>query len=70
MKNIIYSFITVILLTSPFVMLPASSADTGNKENKTVTFTRDVAPIFFKNCAECHGVGVAGLLYNFSVVPR
>jgi Copper type II ascorbate-dependent monooxygenase, C-terminal domain len=54
MKNIIYSLITVILLTSPLVMFPAGSADTGNKENKTVTFTKDVAPIFFKNCAECH----------------
>jgi Copper type II ascorbate-dependent monooxygenase, C-terminal domain len=59
MKNIIYSLITVILLTSPFVMLPASSADTGRKENKTITFTKDVAPIFFQNCAECHRPGEA-----------
>jgi hypothetical protein len=59
MKNIFYSLITVILLTSPFVMLPASSADSGHKENKTVTFTKDVAPIFFKSCASCHRPGEA-----------
>jgi hypothetical protein len=59
MKNIIYSLITVILLTSLFIMLPASRADTGNKEKKTVTFTKDVAPIFFKDCAECHRPGEA-----------
>jgi mono/diheme cytochrome c family protein len=59
MKNITYSLITAIILASSFVLLPASSADTGNKENKTVTFTRDVAPILFKNCAECHRPGEA-----------
>jgi hypothetical protein len=59
MKNIIYSLITIVLLTSPSVMLPAGSADTGNKENKTVTFTKDVAPILFKDCAECHRPGEA-----------
>src|SRR5919109_1663098 len=59
MKNIIYSLITVILLALIFVILPSSSADTGKKESKTVTFTKDVAPIFFKNCAECHRPGEA-----------
>src|SRR5262249_894804 len=28
-------------------------------KGKTVTFTKDVAPIFFKNCAECHRAGEA-----------
>src|SRR5262245_247294 len=37
--------------------LPASQA-TGTKSSaNTVTFTKDVAPIFFKNCAECHRPG-------------
>jgi len=35
----------------------SSSANSGNK--KEVTFTRDVAPIFYKNCAECHRPGEA-----------
>ena len=35
-----------------FVFSPASSASGPGK--KDVTFSKDVAPIFFKNCAECH----------------
>jgi len=34
------------------VVLSTVSANSGPK--KEVTFNRDVAPIFFKNCAECH----------------
>jgi copper type II ascorbate-dependent monooxygenase-like protein len=33
------------------------SANSGSK--KEVTFSRDVAPIFYKNCAECHRTGEA-----------
>jgi hypothetical protein len=35
----------------------SSSANSDNK--KEVTFARDVAPIFYKNCAECHRPGEA-----------
>ena len=35
----------------------SSSANSGNR--KEVTFTRDVAPILYKNCAECHRPGEA-----------
>jgi Copper type II ascorbate-dependent monooxygenase, C-terminal domain len=35
----------------------SSSANSGTK--KEVTFTRDIAPIFYKNCAECHRPGEA-----------
>jgi hypothetical protein len=45
--------ISVILLTIPFIA-PASSA-----HSNQVTFTKDVAPIFFKSCAECHRPGEA-----------
>ncbi|MGH9938031.1 MAG: c-type cytochrome, partial [Blastocatellia bacterium] len=38
--------------------LPSINANTKNKA-KAVTFTKDVAPIFFKNCAECHRAGEA-----------
>src|SRR5262244_789201 len=40
-------------------LLPASQADTTKPLSKQVTFTKDVAPIFFKNCAECHRAGEA-----------
>ncbi len=35
-------------------ILPSSHADSSSRG---VTFTKDVAPIFFKNCAECHRPG-------------
>ena len=39
--------------------LPASRATGTKLSAKTVTFNKDVAPIFFKNCAECHRPGEA-----------
>ena len=47
------------------LLLPASQADTTKTSSKQVTFTKDVAPIFFKNCAECHRAGEAA---PFSVI--
>ncbi|HEX2491697.1 MAG TPA: hypothetical protein VHR27_19985, partial [Blastocatellia bacterium] len=37
--------------------LPASQANETKPTAKNVTFSKDVAPIFFKNCAECHRPG-------------
>jgi hypothetical protein len=37
--------------------LPASQATETKSSANTVTFTKDVAPIFFKSCAECHRPG-------------
>ncbi|MBI1765439.1 MAG: thiol-disulfide isomerase [Acidobacteria bacterium] len=34
--------------------LPSAQADSTKAPAKQVTFTKDVAPIFFKNCAQCH----------------
>jgi mono/diheme cytochrome c family protein len=45
------------LLVIGFYVLPGASADNTKisaKSAKEVTFTKDVAPIFFKNCAQCH----------------
>src|SRR5574341_1002362 len=42
-----------------FIALPASQAHTSKSSTKEVTFSKDVAPIFFKNCAECHRAGEA-----------
>src|SRR5256885_12112724 len=43
---------SVGLLAAALVALPAA-ARVANAE-PAVTFSRDVAPIFYKNCAECH----------------
>ena len=45
-------FVAAVLL-----MLPTSHAVTTDKAAKNVTFSKDVAPIFFKSCAECHRPG-------------
>src|ERR1051325_9270432 len=40
-----------------FMFSPTGSANSNSK--KEVTFSKDVAPIFFNNCAECHRPGEA-----------
>jgi Copper type II ascorbate-dependent monooxygenase, C-terminal domain len=47
----------VVLCLIALAFGTSSSANSGTK--KEVTFTRDIAPIFFKNCAECHRAGEA-----------
>jgi hypothetical protein len=44
--------ISVASLAASLIVLTTASANLGAK--KEVTFNKDVAPIFFKNCAECH----------------
>jgi hypothetical protein len=57
-KATIVSVIAISLATICLLSLPATNADSGDKSApKDVTFTKDVAPIFFKNCAECHRAG-------------
>jgi len=51
--------VSVAVLTACLFMLPTSSADSANKEKRAPTFTKDVAPIMFKSCAECHRPGEA-----------
>ncbi|MGE0128748.1 MAG: cytochrome c [Blastocatellales bacterium] len=54
-------FVTIFaicLVAIAVFALPTINADTKNR-SKTVTFAKDVAPIFFKNCAECHREGEA-----------
>ena len=42
----------VALMAAGLVAISSISASTGGK--KDVTFNKDVAAIFYKNCAECH----------------
>src|ERR1700730_4015085 len=44
--------ISVALAAAGLVLLATTSANSGAR--KEVTFNKDIAPIFYKNCAECH----------------
>ena len=44
--------VAMSIVAGGLVVLSTVSANSGPK--KEVTFNRDVAPIFYKNCAECH----------------
>lgn len=50
MKRAVLTVALGCLAALLFVLSPASSASAG----KEVTFSKDIAPIFYKNCAECH----------------
>src|SRR5262245_15998707 len=54
-------YITIIALAvlagTGLFALPAGRANETKPPAKNVTFSKDVAPIFFKNCAECHRPG-------------
>ena len=57
MKRVLaISFLLTSLLVFCFILLPSTSASDA-KSVKTATFSKDVAPIFFKNCASCHRQG-------------
>src|SRR5947209_9953746 len=49
MRNPIFHVVTATLLTAS---LPAAES-----AKPSVTYTRDIAPILFKNCAGCHRAG-------------
>src|SRR5262245_15801871 len=55
--RIVYVIIICIAAIA-FFAIPSINAGAKNK-GKAVTFTKDVAPIFFKSCAECHRAGEA-----------
>ena len=43
-----------------FMMLFPAFGLQGQETKSSTTFTRDVAPLFFKHCASCHRPGEAG----------
>lgn len=59
MKRRIFVLATpAVLLVACFFALPTTRADNTSKvANNTVTFAKDVAPIFYKNCTACHRPG-------------
>src|ERR1700716_3224596 len=58
MKRSIFVLATpVVLLFACLFAMPTSSAEDTSKVVDNVTFTKDVAPIFYKNCTACHRPG-------------
>jgi len=56
MKIRILAVMTVLFIAAMLYTLPGAQA---SGPAKTVTFSKDVAPIFYKSCAECHRPGEA-----------
>ena len=59
MKRSIFVFATpvALLVACLFAMTTSSAENTSKVANDNVTFTKDVAPIFYKNCTACHRPG-------------
>ena len=57
MKSVRYILLTLSCLAVGAGLLPTSHANSA--KNAAVTFNKDIAPIFFKSCAECHRPGEA-----------
>jgi hypothetical protein len=49
--------ILVVLFAQPSDTVNGKTSEKNRAAAKNVTFTKDVAPIFFKSCAECHRPG-------------
>jgi len=60
MKKTLYKAgAAITVLAAAFFVVTSGSADGLTKSKADVTFNKDVAPILFKNCAECHRPGEA-----------
>ncbi|HVS81437.1 MAG TPA: cytochrome c [Pyrinomonadaceae bacterium] len=59
MKRSVFVLATpvVLLFACLFAMTTSSAEDTSKVVDNNVTFTKDVAPIFYKNCTACHRPG-------------
>src|SRR5215471_17866500 len=50
---------SLAVAAAAFLVLGLAIVHAGNSPARSVTFNKDVAPILFKNCAECHRPGEA-----------
>src|SRR5438552_4226582 len=58
MKRSIFVLATPVILLFACLFAMTSSAENRSKAvDSNVTFTKDVAPIFYKNCTSCHRPG-------------
>jgi mono/diheme cytochrome c family protein len=53
-RTLLVSLAAAVLLTAGASMWTSNAAEKTAKAGKAVTFSKDVAPIFYNNCAECH----------------
>src|SRR5262244_2695064 len=58
-RNLSLSLSLALCLAIGLIFVASGNADNTSKKiaAKSVTFNKEVAPIFFKNCAECHRAG-------------
>src|SRR5215470_10458859 len=60
MKRMLFTTLTALtILAAAFFVSPLRGADGLAKSKGSVTFNKEVAPILFKNCVECHRPGEA-----------
>jgi mono/diheme cytochrome c family protein len=60
MKRVLCTTLTALtILVAAFFAWPLSGADGLTKSKASVTFNKDVAPILYKSCVECHRPGEA-----------
>jgi mono/diheme cytochrome c family protein len=60
MKRVLCTALTALtILVAAFFASPLSGTDGLMKSKASVTFNKDVAPIFFNSCVECHRPGEA-----------
>ena len=58
MKKRLSTYIAAIFLVALcLIALPTANASDANKSKATVTFSKDVAPIFYNKCVQCHRAG-------------
>jgi mono/diheme cytochrome c family protein len=56
-RSFYLSLAAALCLTAAFIFLESGEAIDEKRADNNVTFTKDIAPIFFSNCAECHRPG-------------
>jgi hypothetical protein len=57
MKTSIFAFVAAVALCACLFAVPTTAENSAQVINNNVTFSKDVAPIFFKSCANCHRPG-------------
>src|ERR1044071_4313657 len=57
MKKTLATSIFLTFLSALFFIAAPSTSAGDAKSPRTITFSKDVAPILFKNCASCHRQG-------------
>jgi mono/diheme cytochrome c family protein len=59
MKKVVLIAVFILFGAALSFLLPTSYANARKSSANSVTFNKDIAPIFFKSCAECHRAGEA-----------